>query len=214
MNEILVAHFQTLRVRIEGEVKTHSIIMVTSANTDDGARLTAFGLAETLAAAGHQTALVDATANPAEAIDGRFKMNGRRDFPIYALPRGDGKTSRIRETLETFGRQVRAEFDYTIVDAPPFGRQSVTRSLAAAVDAVLIALRLGRQPCKADDLLVHALGVAGAHVIGVVGAAPESIGHFETNGGAVYVTEPRPLVAAAPLITAGEVPQIRIRSAR
>jgi Mrp family chromosome partitioning ATPase len=212
MNDILAAHFQTVRARIEADVKPHTIIMVTSAKADDGARLTAFGLAECLAAAGHAIAMVDATANPAEAIDGRFKTPGRREFPIYALPNGAGASSRMRDTFDQFARQVREEFAYTIVDAPPFGRNSVTVTLAGVADAVLLTLREGREPCKGDEHMTRALGLAGAHVLGVVAVAPASIEHFESLGGAHYVTEPRPRVAAA--TGADTTVQIRQRQAR
>jgi Mrp family chromosome partitioning ATPase len=215
MNENLHAHFQTLRARVEAEVKPHSIIMVTSATTDDGARLTSFGLADVLAAAGHQTALVDATTDPAEARDGRFKTVGRRDFPIYSLPREGAASSRERDTIEMFSRQTREAFDYTIIDAPPFGRQSVTVTLASRVDVVLISLKLGRQPAKADDMLVRALGTAGTHVLGVVGVEPASLAHFEELGADTYIIDPHPRPASTQGATVTDVfPQIRIRQAR
>jgi Mrp family chromosome partitioning ATPase len=214
MNDILAAHFQTVRSRVEAEIKPHSIIMVTSATADDGARLTAFGLAECLAAAGRQTALVDATANPVAAIDGRFKTSGPREFPIYALPRNNITSSRANDTIEAFARQMREEFDYTIVDAPPFGRQSVTVTLAGKVDAVVVTLRAGRQPSPADGLMVRALGLAGATVFGVVAATPASIAHFEAAGGAQYIAEPRPRTVV-PTVTGMPLEHhVRMRQAR
>jgi Mrp family chromosome partitioning ATPase len=215
MNEILASHFQTVRARVEAEIRPHTIIMLTSATAEDGARLTAFGLAECLAAAGHQTALIDATANPVAAIDGRFKTSGPRDFPIYALPRNSATSSRANDTIDAFAHQMREEFDYTIVDAPPFGRQSVTVKLAGKVDAVLVTLRAGRQPCAADGLMVRALAVAGAAVMGVIAATPESITQFEQNGGSQYVVDPRPRTAVVPTVAGmpGEH-HVRMRQAR
>jgi Mrp family chromosome partitioning ATPase len=215
MNEILAAHFQTVRTRIEAEVKLHSIIMVTSAKADDGAKLTSFGLAECLASAGHQTALIDAAANPDSAVNGRFKTKARCGFPIYALPEGDGTQARARDALETFERQVREEFDYTIVDAPPFVHHNVTVALARTVDAVIVTLRLGREPSKADQFTIHALGRAGAHLLGVIAVTPESIEHFHEVGGAQYIADPlrrvTPHVANG---TTGGGMQIRARRAR
>ena len=214
MNDIIAAHFQLIRTRIEAEMKLHSIIMVTSAKADDGARLTAFGLAECLAAAGHQTALIDATANPVAALDGRFKTSMQRDFPIYSLPRNTIASSRASDTLESFARQMREEFDYTIVDAPPFGRESMTVKLAAKADAVLIALRAGREPCAGDNLMVQALGLAGAALLGVIAATPESIAHFEEHGGAQYVADARPRAATAVPTSIGGDAVVRMRQAR
>jgi Mrp family chromosome partitioning ATPase len=214
MNDILAAHFQTVRARVEAEIKPHTFIMVTSATAEDGARLTAFGLAECLAAAGHQTALVDATANPVAAIDGRFKTSGPRDFPIYALPRSTPTTLRVNDTIDAFSHKMREEFDYTIVDAPPFGRQSITVKLAARVDAVIVTVRAGRQPCAADGLMVRALGLAGASVMGVIAATPASIAQFEQSGVSQYVVDARPRASVVPAVAGvpNEHP-IRIRQA-
>jgi Mrp family chromosome partitioning ATPase len=218
MNDTLAAHFQSVRARIEAEIKPHTIIMITSAKADDGARLTAFGLAECLAAAGHSTAVIDATANPGEAIDGRFKTPGRREFPIYALPNGAGASSRMRDTFDAFTRRIREEFVYTIVDAPPFGLNSVTVTLAGVADAVILTLREGREPCKGDEHMIRALALAGAHVLGVIAASPASSEHFESLGATRYVTEPRPRPVVAPVVngtvSAPDTVQIHLRQAR
>ena len=211
MNDILAAHFQAIRIRIEASVKPHSIVMVTSATADDGARLTSFGLAECLAAAGHQTALVDARTNPAEAVDGRFKSSGRKEFPIYALPRDGNASARAGDILATFGRQTREAFDYTIIDAPPFGQERITVKLAHMVDVVLLSLRLGRQPNKADELLVRALDKAGAHILGIVGAEPASIAHFDQLTANEYVRD-EPSRSSAASTSGVVIPHIRIEA--
>ncbi|HEY1729669.1 MAG TPA: hypothetical protein VGG22_14930 [Candidatus Baltobacteraceae bacterium] len=212
---MLASHFQTVRTRVEAEVKLHSIIMVTSAKADDGAKLTAFGLAECLASAGHQTALIDAAANPDAAVNGRFKTKARCGFPIYAMPEGDGTQSRARDALESLERQVREEFDYTIIDAPPFMHHNVTVALARTVDAVVVTLRLGRKPSKADQFTLHALGRAGARVLGIIAVTPESIEHFDEVGGAQYIADPiRRVAAHAANGTTGAGMQIRARRAR
>ena len=215
MNDILAGHFQAIRSRIESDVKKHSIIMVTSATAEDGARLTSFGLAECLAAAGHQTALVDAITSPADAADGRFKTVGRKDFPIYSLPRDSSASARARDAIDLFARQTREAFDYTIIDAPPFGRQGVTQMLANVADVVVISLLIGRQPLKADDIMVRAISGGGAHILGVVGVEAASIKFYEEFGASEYVKDPHTRVATpAALDAATGIPQVRVRQAR
>jgi Mrp family chromosome partitioning ATPase len=178
MSDALASNFQLLRVRIESDVKLSSVILVTSALPNDGKSLLAFGLAEVLARVGHRTALIDTTA-PHDDRDGRVPE---------AIP----------EAIDNAVDQLRADYDYAIIDAPPLTTNGTSMVLAGSVDAVLVAVRHGRTPSDADKIMVHTLRQLKAKVLGVIASAPESIADFEkrrercpTGPARSVVVEPR-----------------------
>lgn len=183
IDEKLASHFHRIRARIEAELKPPSLVMVTSAKSDDGAGLTAFGLADCLAAAGHRTALVDATGKTVTAIDDRLSSERAGDFPVYVVPWDDASSSRPLEALESFfARELRDTFDYIIVDAPPIARHNPTSALASIVDAVIMTVRMARKPCTADEFMVRSFNAIGAYVLGVIAVDTVSIAHFDEAG--------------------------------
>jgi Mrp family chromosome partitioning ATPase len=176
MDNALKTQFQYLRARVESDLKTPAVVVVTSASAGDGKSITAIGLAEALRQVGHRVALVDASAvdessrpalGPAPGANSGLYVSGLRfdrDNPFES-----------REHVRSLVRDTRGEFDFTIIDAAPFIRNSVAMLLASTVDGVLIAVRLGRSPTDEDVLMMRALDQARANVLGVVAVAPEHI---------------------------------------
>jgi receptor protein-tyrosine kinase len=197
MSDALASNFQLLRVRIESDVKLSSVILVTSALPNDGKSLLAFGLAEVLARVGHRTALIDTTA-PHDDRDGRVPEAIPRAFPVLALSVDGSGSAASREAIDNAVDQLRADYDYAIIDAPPLTTNGTSMVLAGSVDAVLVAVRHGRTPSDADKIMVHTLRQLKAKVLGVIASAPESIADFEkrrercpTGPARSVVVEPR-----------------------
>jgi succinoglycan biosynthesis transport protein ExoP len=178
MNNALSSKFQLLRVRIESNVRLSSVILVTSALPRDGKSLLSYGLAEALAAVGHRTALVDTAAIGTEN-DVRSSDRMSRSIPVLSLAVNDSSPAASRDAINTAVDQLRGEYDYTIIDAPPLTTSGTSMLLAGAVDAVLVAVRHGRTPCDADQIMVHTLRALKAKVLGVIASDAASIAEFE-----------------------------------
>ena len=214
INEVLAAQFESVRARIEVEIKPHSLIMVTSALADDGAALTAQGLVECLAAAGYSTALVDAGKRAGRSTDECFTSDRRGDFPTYALPWDVAASTRSRAAAEAFSGQLRETFEYVVVNAPPFGRQSATSTLIPNMDAVILTVRLARQPCGSDAFMMRSIDAALTYVLGVIAVDSASIAHFEEIRCSEYVSPRAPRLAVRPANGTIGAMQVRLRQAQ
>jgi succinoglycan biosynthesis transport protein ExoP len=152
--------FRILRVRVADQVGMPTIVVVTSALSNDGATYVACGLARACAEFEHRTLLVDAHGNEAGAID---FLNGT-ETPLLSV-RGLFRES-ASDNVDAALRKLRDEFDIIVVDAPPVPNSSLALSLARAADGVIFAVRLGRKQTPADEEMVRVL--AGRQILGVV----------------------------------------------
>jgi Mrp family chromosome partitioning ATPase len=157
MDHTLAARFHLLRARVESEVERPGIVMLTSAQSGDGAAFAAHGLAESLAAVGHRTVVLDGDA----------------------LPSGEAGASSSRDALRAFVERMRGRFDFTIIGAEPVLSSSTGMLLAGEVDAIVLTVRLGRAPANDDALVMRALSGVRAMVLGSVGASAAAIAEFE-----------------------------------
>jgi Mrp family chromosome partitioning ATPase len=160
----LHAQAQLLRVRVEAELARPAVIMVTSAREGDGKSLTAYSLAAALVQVDHRVALVSRSSQQYDQL------------PIVEMP-NDGGSS--RERLATFIDAMRAEYDFTVIDADTFVKSSTAMTLAHLVDGVLLAVRIGRAPTADDESMVGLLEQLGSRVVGVVATEGAAITEFE-----------------------------------
>jgi Mrp family chromosome partitioning ATPase len=186
--------FRLLRNRIEAEVHSPAVILVTSATDRDGAGVTAFGVAESLSKTHQRTALVT-TAN---APDSKSQLlapapNAPRRRASDPLEGGRAKPSGglsiisiSHERLSTISRnsvaaliqELRNDHDYVVIDAGDLPNNSFALLLVASVDAALITFLSGRQQTNQDRAMLDALERAEAKVLGVVMTDQEAIDHF------------------------------------
>ena len=168
-------------------------IMITSASPGDGKTMTAVNLAITLAASDLRVVLVDADLHRpmiasifnvtthsngfASLISGRSKPSGAL-APAPAHPRLRLLLSRrehlaqvqllapnrIHALLET----LRSEADVVVIDSPPVPEVAETLELAAAVDALVLTVRLGHTRRDRLNELRDMLARRGASPLGFV----------------------------------------------
>ena len=168
-NDSLLSHqVQLLRSRVEAEFEAPAVVMVTSALEGDGKSLTAHSLASSLMKSGHRAALVSLTGRANEPGDGT---------PIE-LSHEDG-TVIGRDRLSTFVGEMRAKYDFTIVDAGTFLSSNAAMALARSVDGILLTVRIGRAPSEEDELTVRTIEQSGGRVVGIVAADADTITRFE-----------------------------------
>ena len=102
----------------------------------------------------------------------------RRAFPIVTLPLDrDGSTvasPALRDSVD----DLRAKYEYAIVDAAPMLKSRLAILLAGIVDGILVTVRLGRTSDADDAALVATLQRVDASVLGVVAAAPKDVDAF------------------------------------
>lgn len=168
-------------------------ILVTSASPGDGKTMTAVNLAITLAASDMRVALVDADVHrpmvssifqlparaggftgvladpatldsilvPAPAHPRLMLLLSRRE-QLAQLRLFDGP--RIKRTLDALKREV----DIVVIDAPPLPEVAEALEIAAQVDAVLVAVRIGHTRRDKLDELREMLSRRGTEPIGLV----------------------------------------------
>ena len=175
----LTAQYQLLRSRIESELRPPAVILVTSARPGDGKSVTAHGLVDCLAKVGHRVVLADASMSP-NGFKLTRNINGASRRPIIPLPLDERDTTGLRSSVQSFVREMHDKFDFTIIDGTPFMRSNVSMLLAAAVDGVLITVRLGRALANEDELTSRTLEHAKANVLGVVAVAEDAIALFRS----------------------------------
>ncbi|MGP6156075.1 MAG: hypothetical protein ACLPYS_00825 [Vulcanimicrobiaceae bacterium] len=195
MHASLSSELQLLRVRIEAFASGPAVIMVTSARTGDGKSLTAWSLADSLAAAGHATVLVDANTDAPRTTGAALVRDLRRfpneDIAEWARPFGPNGlsvlsmssrevvTTSSRQTIRHLTTQLRKRFDFAIVDTGALPKNNIALLMAAAADGVLVAVRTGRPATKEDLTLVRMLQQTNRRILGVVLTSKETIDLFE-----------------------------------
>jgi succinoglycan biosynthesis transport protein ExoP len=191
--------FRILRVRMEAQVPLPALLIVSGAKRNDGATFVACGLARAFAEAGQRTLLVDAnTLHPgvAEELDvpplrpgrGRSDLDARgaevpRLWIASLVSPADGATfgeANLGGTLE----EMRSTYSVTIVDAPALPESSTALQFAHAADGLLLAVRLGRKPDRADNELKRLLGEEMPRLLGIVPTQARSRREGPGGGGA------------------------------
>jgi Mrp family chromosome partitioning ATPase len=191
----LTHEFRLLRNRIEAEIHAPGVLLVTSATDNDGANLTAYGLAESLSKTHQRTALLTTSTTAATTPESslpatqtpRRRASDRLDGGNIAGAGGFSIVSVSHERLATISRSsmaglvqgLRAEHDYVVIDAGGLPDNSFGLLLLTSADAVLIAFRAGRQQLAADRTMLDTLEKSEAKLLGVVMNDQGAIGHFE-----------------------------------
>jgi Mrp family chromosome partitioning ATPase len=159
----LQAQAQLLRSRVEAELGKPAVVMVTSARARDGKSLTAYSLAAALAKWNHRVALVSRSCEEYQQLS------------VVKIPGDEGNS---RDRLAAFVERMRSEYDFTIIDAETFVKNSTVMALVRLVDGILLAVRIGRAPTADDQSMVGILEEFGGHVIGVVATEADTIDNF------------------------------------
>jgi Mrp family chromosome partitioning ATPase len=172
---------QLLRSRVESELRKPAVLMVTSAQAGDGKSLTAGSLAASFAKSGHRAALVTETGSAASDPDSiASKRYALGHVANVTLPvESDDAIS--REGLAAFVKEMRADFDYTIVDAPAFVGSHSAMALTELVDGILLTVRVGRASSENDEMMVRMIDHVRSPVIGVVATDAAAIAEFERD---------------------------------
>lgn len=174
---------QVLRSQLEARLAAPTVIVVTSAEKNDGKSLTAFSLASSFAKAGYRSIIID--ANPSRLRLGHLRPVG--DIPVdridvagraiqnlhggyYELTLASEKEAHLlsRPQIKAVLDQCRQHYDYTIVDCSDFEATGLPALLAKHADAALISAREGRRCTELDSRLVQGVEESGAPVFGVV----------------------------------------------
>lgn len=210
MNAALFSQFEFLRAHVESIAPPSTSIMLTSAKVGDGKSLTAHGLAERLADSGRRVALVEFRPLDGSKSGKLDEVQKRRSYPILRLPFEEEGSGVATPVLRAKIDELRAAYEYTIIDSQPLLKSRIATVLAGIVDAIIVTVRLGRTADTDDTTLVQALGRADANVLGVVAAAAYDIAAFATDGEAHHpgdVAAPiHPAVTEFPIIERATVP--------
>jgi capsular exopolysaccharide synthesis family protein len=159
--------FRTLIVQITGEAEGRRVLMITSASSGDGKTSSAVNLAVSLAAAGHETILMDldirkpdiarflglsATVPLADLISSKKKLGQLlSDAPgvpsLRVLATGEGSSGDLVEALshrmpQLIG-QARELAEFVVIDTAPVGEVSDALRIMSEVDAVVAVTRPG-----------------------------------------------------------------------
>jgi hypothetical protein len=195
-SDSLVHEFRLLRNRVEAEVQAPSLLMVTSATSEDGAGFAAHGLAESLSKTHQRTVLVTsdpALSGPAHG-DVVAHMRGRRaGDAIVGSERPHGGAFSVvclsAERIATISRsrvaemvdELRANNDYVVIDAGHLAQNGLGLLLLGSTDAAIVAFRAGRAQQEGDRLILDALERAELKVIGVVMTDQATIDQFSNR---------------------------------
>jgi capsular exopolysaccharide synthesis family protein len=166
------------------------VIVLTSADHDEGKSITVANLGVTLAQAGKNTLILDCDLRKptqhkifgARSIGGLVDIlvgtqdprevwhepiPGLKLIPAGAQPPNPAEILTSRRLVE-FLRQVRQEFDYVLVDTPPVGHASEAIALATNGDGVLLVLDFQHTRKGSLRQALRRLGSVGANVLGTV----------------------------------------------
>ena len=178
--------FEALRKRLEDEHHQASLILIASAKPDDGADLTAHGLAEALAASGHATALVDVRSHaaPQRAVD-ESRPDVREAAQILPHRRGAALamiaysgTDDPATAVPAFAATLRERYRYAVIDGAAIPQNEVAAILSSLADAVVLTVRNGRMSSREDEVLLSVLDRGRRPVLGVVTVDRKAIAAF------------------------------------
>jgi Mrp family chromosome partitioning ATPase len=172
-----------LRSHLEPGLAQSTVVLVTSAEENDGKSLVAFGLAESFAKAGYRCVVLDANPSrpqlkhgkpvgnvPTDRVDvrGCAVQNVQQGYSALILADQSDANFLSYPQIKAVVDQCRRDYEYVIVDCSEFGGSSLPGLLAKCVDGVLVSLRQGRRPTARDEQLVRIIEESGPPVLGVV----------------------------------------------
>lgn len=180
-----------IRAAIARSITGGKIIAVTSAVPGEGKTSLAMSLARSAGLAGQRVLLVDTDLRRrassrsladnvpvglVEVLAGTRRLQDAivRDTVsgAFLLPQSAADTDKYdaisTERLETLFIELRREFDLVILDCAPVLAVAESRIVAAAADAVIVAVRWRRTPVRTVELGLERLEQFGARVTGVV----------------------------------------------
>lgn len=157
-----------LRARIDSEVGRPMVILVTSAERNDGADLTAAAIAGAFAGTGVRTVLFNATSNVQRGWRSDAHVNVSKPELLHS-----------REQLVDFVASLRSSYEITIIEAPSVMEDDTANALIAVADVALVSIRLGREAGDGDILLSRILERTEGCVLGIVTTDPNAIEEFE-----------------------------------
>ena len=190
----LRAAAKALRVNLEfiGRDEPLRSIAVTSAEADVGKSTVAICLGIAVAESGRRVLLVDNDFHDPQ-IAGRLRLRSTRSFSdllagrislqdvclptrvnnLYALDMGNRKITNPVELMDSgryrdLLRQLRAGFDFVIVDTPPLGQFIDAAVVAPQTDGVLLVIHSGNTTSENVQEALSQLQLADARVLGAV----------------------------------------------
>ena len=177
-------HFSALRVILEARIPNPAVITVGSATAGDGTEFVAFGIADSLAAAGYRTLFL---RNASESAASNAGLRLAEDLHTPRMLGSNGlftmdaideriSSSTSREAIGSTLKRLRAEYGYVIVDAGILSQREISGVLAGLSDGTLLALRKGRSRTIADKAL--AVMIDSLNVLGVVSTSRSSLDAF------------------------------------
>lgn len=164
----LAAQAKLLRARIDSEIAKPAVILVTSAERDDGASLTAATIAGAFADTGVRTVLFNATSNVQRSRRNDAHVNVCKPEVLHS-----------RERLVEFVTTLRSSYEITIIEAPSIMENDAANALIAIADAALISIRVGRVAGDGDTLISRILERTEDCLLGIVTTDPDAIDEFE-----------------------------------
>lgn len=207
----MAREFRLLRNRIEAEIRSPAVLLVTSATDRDGAALTAFGLAESMSKTHQRTALI----TTAPAITQPVQVTEQPTLHRRASDRLDGQNAKSgglsivcisHERLTTISRanvaaliaELRAEHDFVVIDGGDLPNNSFALLLVALTDAVLVTFLAGRQQSPQDRVMLDTLERSETKMLGIVMTDQVAIDHFSRSDAPPEQPQPIPVKKPVP----------------
>lgn len=187
-----VETIRKLRRRVEQQLHSRKVLMVTSLLENEGKSTVAVNLALSLALKQQKVLLIDCDLRkPAchNILEQKSIPHGLRDVLTDRAPLGEAisrdKKSGLYLLLEARGtansgdliccqrmqqllQWARREFDYVILDLPPMAQVSDGESMAQFADASLLVVRQNTAPASAINKAVASLDSGNARLLGCV----------------------------------------------
>lgn len=205
--ESMNAELQLLRSYVEDAATGPAIVVVTSAEAGDGKSLMAYALAESLARSGRKTALLDASheddANPDAPPMKMIEGSVRRDTPV-SLTLPDMQQGLTREIIADFFTEVRATYDFMIIDTAALLSSHRAMILAGMADGILLSVRVGRAQTDNDRTMIRVIEQSHGNILGVVAATSGAIGRFQKERNAALALAGKAPSSNALALTAGD----------
>lgn len=177
----------------------HQVVPITSPGPGDGKSLIAANLAISLAQSGKRVILVDCDLKSAKMqelfrlprlgdslksimaaeVDLRMAVRTCEVPNLFLLPAGRGPMDPVdlltRPKFRELMAELRASYEYVIIDAPSTLAEKEFAVLAAAADGVVLVVRSGSDALSRSDRARGQVMEAGARVLGaIVNAAPHA----------------------------------------
>lgn len=183
---------KTLRTNVVFGGGDTKVIGLTSCDTGDGTSSIALQLAISMAQSGKKTILVDADLRKS-VLQNRVKHRGNMtglshylsgmselteiecetDVSSFAMILAGDRVSNPAELLGSVGfadmiRQLRAKYDYVIVDTPPLGRVIDCAIISPALDGIAIVVNAENNSYKLVRRIKAQIERANGRIIGIV----------------------------------------------